>query len=419
MSTPITLIVGAGQAGAECATALRQHGYTGRIILIGDESQLPYRRPPLSKTFLASEVTSDSLQLRPLAAYTRVAVECMIGVNVLGIDRTHSHLELSDGESLAYDTLVLATGGRARRLPSPDIEHSVNVHYIRTIADVERIHRDFQPKARLVIVGGGYIGLETAAVAIKRGLHVTVLESAPRVLVRVTAAEMSAFYESVHREAGVNIKNDAIIEGWQLHGERVAGVRLSNGETIAADLVVVGIGLEPNVEIARAAGLPIDNGIVVDGNARTSDPRIFAIGDCSNQPSELYGRRIRVESVPNAIEQAQFAALTIAGKTRTQASQVPWFWSDQYDLKLQMAGLSQGFDSTVRRESLKPRAFTLFYLKDGLVLAADSVNCPQDFMAAKQLIGRKIKVDAQRLADAAHPVAQFVPKASPAPTKNA
>jgi 3-phenylpropionate/trans-cinnamate dioxygenase ferredoxin reductase subunit len=194
---------------------------------------------------------------------------------------------------------------------------------------------------------------------------------------------------------------------------------LSNGETIAADLVVVGIGLEPNVEIARAAGLPIDNGIVVDGNARTSDPRIFAIGDCSNQPSELYGRRIRVESVPNAIEQAQFAALTIAGKTRTQASQVPWFWSDQYDLKLQMAGLSQGFDSTVRRESLKPRAFTLFYLKDGLVLAADSVNCPQDFMAAKQLIGRKIKVDAQRLADAAHPLAQFVPKASPAPTKNA
>ena len=406
-----TLIVGAGQAGAECATALRQHSYSGRIVLIGEEQHLPYRRPPLSKTFLAGEVTSDSLQVKPLAAYTRAAIDCMIGPRALGIDRTRRHLELSDGQSLAYDTLVLATGGRPRRLAIAGAEQASNVHYLRTIADVERIHRDFLPGRRLVIVGGGYIGLEVAAIAIKRGLQVTVLESAPRVLVRVTVADMSAFYEDVHRGAGVDIRTNAIIEDLRLEGGRVRCVRLAGGDTIPADLLIVGIGLVPNVELAQAAGLPIDNGIVVDEQARTADPHIFAIGDCSNQPSEHYGRRVRLESVPNATEQAQCAAATIVGKPKRHVG-VPWFWSDQYELKLQMAGLSQGFEQTVRRGECESRAFTMFYLKDGVVIAADAVNRPQEFMAAKQLIARKARIEPSVLANTALPLRQSVSSSS-------
>jgi 3-phenylpropionate/trans-cinnamate dioxygenase ferredoxin reductase subunit len=328
----------------------------------------------------------------------------------MGIDRTRRHVEISDGESLPYHKVVLATGGRPRLLPISGADRAENLHYLRTIADVERIQKYFIPKARLIIVGGGYIGLEVAAVAVKRGLQVTVLESAPRVLIRVTSPEMSAFYQDVHRRAGVQIRTDAIIEELHMEGDRVTGIRLAGNESIPADCVIVGIGLVPNVELAAAAGLIVENGIVVDDRARTSDADIFAIGDCSYHPNDHYGRHVRLESVPNATEQALNVAAAIMDKPIPPTG-LPWFWSDQYNLKLQMAGLSQGFDQTVHRGPVDPAGFLMFYLREGAVIAVDAVNRPKDFMASKQLIAAKLRVAPEQLADPAVSILDLVKKA--------
>ncbi|MDC7824049.1 FAD-dependent oxidoreductase [Pseudomonas sp. BLCC-B13] len=405
------IIIGAGHAGGELAIALRNEGWEGRILLLGEEAHLPYHRPPLSKAYLAGSVEKSSLAIRPLAAYERANVEFMPGVRVVRIDRTNQRLELADGAQLSYDRLAIATGGRPRPLSVPNAavaERCANFHYLRTLDDVEQIRAQLAPGKRLAIVGGGYIGLEVAASAIAQGLQVTVLEALPRVLQRVTAAELSAYYERKHREAGVDIRTGVQVADLEVTGDTVTTVLCADGSRLAADLVVVGIGLLANTELAAEAGLQVDNGILVDEHAQTSDPHIYAAGDCTNHPNALLGRRLRLESVPNALEQSRVAAANMAGKTKTYAS-VPWFWSDQYELKLKMVGLAEGFEHLVLRGDPATDSFSAFYLKGDKVLAADTVNRPQDFIAAKRLVAEGIAVTDTQLADDSRPLKELLP----------
>lgn len=400
------VIVGAGQAGGETAAELRKLGYSGRITLVGEEPHLPYKRPPLSKTYLSGAVARESLYVIPQAALERVNVAFIGGVRGERIDPAERMLHLADGRVLPYDRLVLATGGRPRRLsiPGGDLPR---VYALRTIADVDAIRAHCTAGRRLVIIGGGYIGLEVAAVALKMGLSVTVLESAPRVLQRVTAPEMSAFYERVHREAGVDVRTSVELKAIEPAGEAI-DVVLADGSRLAADFAVVGIGLIPNVELAQSGGLTVDNGIVVDEFARTSDPSIYAAGDCTQHPSEFLGRRVRLESVQNAMEQARVVAGNLMGKAMPYRN-VPWFWSDQYELKLQMVGMSQGYDQCVLRGDTSGRSFAAFYLRDGVLIAADTVSRPLEFMLAKKLVGLRARVDAARLADESVAMKDLVP----------
>lgn len=394
------VIVGGGQAGAEAAILLRQNRFEGRIVLIGEEHELPYMRPPLSKAFLAREVGKEALIFKASAAYEKAGVEMRPGVSVKEIDRHAKLLKLGGDQTLRYDKLILATGGRARPLPVPGADLR-NIFYLRTIADVESLQPRMESGQRLAIVGGGYIGLEVAAVAVKRGLAVTVLESAPRVLARVTAPSLSSFYERVHREAGVDIRTGVTVSGFApgCADGAVGRVDCAGGESFAADFVLIGIGLVPNTELAEKAGLAVDDGIVVDAESRTSDQSIYAIGDCAMHAHHGFLRKkIRLESVPNALEQARAAAASITGRPIPEAA-APWFWSDQYDLKLQMVGLSDGYDELAIRGSMESSSFIAFYLKQGVAIAADAVNRPGDFMAAKRIIGDRMKISSARLSD--------------------
>ncbi|TXI34400.1 MAG: pyridine nucleotide-disulfide oxidoreductase [Aquipseudomonas alcaligenes] len=405
------IIIGAGHAGGELAIALRNEGWEGRILLLGEEAHLPYHRPPLSKAYLAGSVEKSSLSIRPQMAYDKANVEFIGGVRVSRIDRANQRLELADGSQLAYDKLAIATGGRPRPLSVPNAavaERCANFHYLRTLDDVEQIRAQLAPGKRLAIVGGGYIGLEVAASAIAQGLQVTVLEALPRVLQRVTAAELSAYYERKHREAGVDIRTGVQVADLEVTGDTVTAVLCADGSRLAADLVVVGIGLLANTELAAEAGLQVDNGILVDEHAQTSDPHIYAAGDCTNHPNALLGRRLRLESVPNALEQSRVAAANMAGKAKTYAS-APWFWSDQYELKLKMVGLAEGFERLVLRGDPATDSFSAFYLKGDKVLAADTVNRPQDFIAAKRLVAEGIAVTDAQLADDSKPLKELLP----------
>lgn len=405
-------IVGAGQAGCEVALGARQQGYTGPIVIIGDEAHPPYQRPPLSKTFLKGDIAAATLYLRQPAVYEKNGIELLLNTRVERIDAQARTLSLADGREVSYEKLALATGGRARQLTLADAERAegaANFHYLRSVADVLDMRARFVAGRRLVVVGGGYVGLEVAAAGIAVGMKVAVIEALPRVLARVTAPEMSAFYESVHREAGVDLHTGTGVEGFEFaaNGE-VSGVRCTDGRVVPADVVVVGIGLVPNVELAQAAGLRVDNGIVVDEHALTSDPHIVAAGDCTSHPNIHCGRQVRLESVPNAMEQGRTAAATLAGKQRPHHA-LPWFWSDQYDLKLQMVGLSQGYDQLVLRGSPQARSFAMFYLLQGRIIAADTVNRPQEFMVAKRLVMQRVVAEPGLLADEAAPLKALAP----------
>jgi 3-phenylpropionate/trans-cinnamate dioxygenase ferredoxin reductase subunit len=392
-----TIIVGAGQAGCDLTTALRQQGYEGNIILIGDEPDLPYRRPPLSKAYLSGEVDTEALYIKPAKTYEKQNIDVRTGVRVTSIDRKAHTVTLDNGEVLSYTKLVLTTGGRARRLPLPGAEKS-NVHYVRTLEDINRLKEQFKPGKRLVIIGGGYIGLEAAAVGVKKELNVTLVEAMPRLLARVTGPELSAYYDTIHRSRGVDIKLGAGVTALEGNDDVVQTVVLQDGTRLPADLLIVGIGLIPNTELAEAAGLEVDNGILVDLHARTSDPDILAAGDCTNHEHGFLKRRIRIESVPNASEQARVAAATICGK-QVPHDGVPWFWSDQYDLKLQMVGINQGYDRVVIRGNMAEDSFSAFYLKDGIIIAVDTVNRPKDFMIGKKLVAERVAADADVLRD--------------------
>ncbi|MGH8456423.1 MAG: NAD(P)/FAD-dependent oxidoreductase [Stenotrophobium sp.] len=403
------VIVGAGQAGGEVAIELRKLGFAGRAVIVCEEAFLPYRRPPLSKAYLAGTATEESLYLMQKPNLDKANIEFIGNTQVTRIDRAAKRIEFADGSGMAYDKLVLATGGRARPLSLPGADRP-NVFPLRHIMHVQGIRKYSAPGKRAVIIGGGFIGLEVAAVLCKLGLHVTVLEGLPRVLARVTVPEVSAFFERVHREAGVDLRTNVKIASFEGDPE-VTHVLLEDGTRIAADFIVIGIGLIPNTELAQDAGLAVDNGIVVNEHTQTSDPDIYAAGDCTNHPSAFFGRSIRLESVQNAMEQARSTARNLMGK-REPYQMVPWFWSDQYDLKLQMVGMSAGFDQFVTRGDLAAgRSFAVFYLKDGRIIAADTVNHPQDFMFAKKLVALRAPVDAAQLADASVPLKTLVPAA--------
>jgi 3-phenylpropionate/trans-cinnamate dioxygenase ferredoxin reductase subunit len=389
------IIIGAGQAGGQTAICLRQNGFEGAITLIGDEAYVPYERPPLSKSFLAGDVAEERMFMRPEAFYAEKNITLTQRTTVARIDRTNKCVHLADGRELAYSKLVFATGGRVRKMTCPGADLP-GIHYLRNIDDVRGFREKMTEGLKLVIVGGGYIGLEVAAVARKRGCAVTVLEMLPLVLNRVVAPEMSRFYTDVHRAAGVEIRTSTAVTAFEGNGkvERV----ICGTECIAADLVIVGIGIVANVELAAAAGLAVDNGIVVDECTRTEDPDIFAAGDCTNHFNVAVGSRLRLESVPNALAQGRAAALAALGKPEA-VTEVPWFWSDQYDLKLQMTGLSQSGDQIVIRGDMAARKFSACYLRDGVFVACQAVNMAKDFLQSKKLIAERKRPNSAKLAD--------------------
>jgi len=397
--TETVVIVGGGQAGAQVAVSLRQGGFDGRVVLLGDEPVLPYQRPPLSKAYLAGELARERLFVKPAAFYEKVNIEHKLGETVCAIDSSEQVVSLDSGKTLHYDHLVLATGGRVRPLPCPGADHP-QVNYLRTLADVEAMQDKFTEGTRLVVIGGGYIGLETAAVAVKHGLKVTLLVARPIPLGRVTSPEVGKFFEAVHREAGVTLCCDTevvAIEDDSGDG-KVAAVVTNSGYRVLADMVVAGIGLLPNIELAQSAGIACDNGITVDEYGRTNIANIYAAGDCANHPNPIYQRRLRLESVQNAVDQGKTVAATICGKDKPYA-QVPWFWSDQYDLKLQTAGINAGYDQTVIRGDIASRSFAVFYLREGRLLAVDAINRPAEFVVARNIIGKGLAVSAERLQD--------------------
>jgi 3-phenylpropionate/trans-cinnamate dioxygenase ferredoxin reductase subunit len=390
------VIAGAGHAAGQVIASLRQHKFEGQIVLVGEERYLPYQRPPLSKKFLAGEMPAERLYYKPSSFYEDADVETHLETRIESVDREAKSIVTTAGDRIPYDKLVLALGSRVRRLPVEGANLD-NVHYLRNIADVESIRGGFEAGKRLVVIGAGYIGLEVAAVANQAGLDVTVIEMADRVMSRVVSPEVSDFYQIEHTVKGVRFRLSSGVAG--LEGKkRVKAVVTSDGEEIPADLVVIGVGILPNTELATAAGLEVENGIVVDDHCMTSDPDIFAVGDCTLHPNAIYERRLRLESVHNALEQAKTAAANICGQD-TAYCQVPWFWSDQYDLKLQIAGLSQGYDDVVIRGNPAERSFSCLYLKEGRLIAVDAINAPRDFVQSKQLIADRVRVATDRLAD--------------------
>lgn len=384
MSVSQIVIIGGGQAGAQAAVSLRLGGYEGAIALVSEEAEIPYQRPPLSKAYMKGEMAKERLLLKPRDWYADNNIELHLGAVVERLDRTSAHVVLSDGRSLSYDRLIIATGARPRYLPIPGAD-AEGVFALRTLEDVSHIQPYMKPGAKLVIIGAGYIGLEAAAVARELGLEVTVLEVASRILSRVTSETMSQFYMDVHRRHGVDLRTDAGATHIETQHDKVSGIALQNGETLPADIVLVGIGVSPNVEFAERCGIDVQDGIIVDDHACTSDPTIFAIGDCANRPLSAYGRRGRLESVHNAIEQGKIAAATILDEPLPKLD-CPWFWSDQYDLKLQIAGLSQGHDHHIIRGNPDEQSFAVFYFKDQRLIAVDAVNRPQEFLVGKKLI---------------------------------
>lgn len=395
------VIVGAGHAGGVAAMTLREQGYGGAIVIVGEEGCAPYQRPPLSKNFLTGEMSAEQLLLKPEKFYAERAVEARFGVRVEAIERAAMRVRLHDGETLAYSKLLLATGSRPRRLSVPGADLA-GVHYLRTLADAAAIRADMARGRRAVVIGAGYIGLEAAAAAARAGMRVVVLEAAERILGRVSGRAVAEFFAATHRAQGVEVRCGVRIEA--LEGSaRVAAV-VGNEGPVEADLVIVGIGIEPNVELAADAGLVCDNGIVVDEFTRTGDPNIHAAGDCSNHPNALLGARLRLESVQNAIDQARVAASNLAGNARAYA-ELPWFWSNQYDLRLQIAGLSQGHDETLLRGNPAAAPFSIMYLRAGRVIAVDTVNAPRDHLAFRKLLAAGAPIDARRLVDPAVAVA--------------
>ena len=389
-------IIGAGQAAAQLIDSLRRRGYVGAITLVGDEG-FPYQRPPLSKKYLAGELGLDRLQLRQPTYFDEQRVELRLGRRAIAINRHAKQVQLDDGATLEYEHLVIATGSHPRRLKLPGADLA-GVHYLRSLSDADHLRTEVHVGQHAVIIGGGYIGLEVAATLRQLGMEVTVLEMADRVMNRVVAEPVSRYYEREHASHGVKIELGARVLA--LRGDtdgRIAAVETDRGN-IAANLVVVGIGVLPTDELAQSAGLACDNGVIVDEYCRTSDPAIFAIGDCSNHPSAHYGRRIRLESVDNAFEQANTVAANITG-TPTQHDRVPWFWSDQYHHKLLIVGLADGHDRAILRGDPANHSFSVCYLRDGEFIAIDTVNMAKDQMAARKLIASRMRPDVTKLSD--------------------
>ena len=388
------VVIGAGQAGASCVAKLRALGYEGSLTLIGQEPTPPYQRPPLSKKYLLGEMELERLFLRPESYYAENGIDLRLNETVTAIDR-HDRVVIAGGQSVPYDDLVLTTGSVPRRLPASAGGDLDGVYTVRDLWDVDRMAPEFTEGRRVLIVGGGYIGLEAAAVAASRGLGVTLVEMSDRILQRVAARETSDYFRALHARHGVDIREGVGLD--TLLGEgRVEGARLTDGSRIEADFVIVGVGITPATALAEAAGLEIENGIKVDAQGRTSDAHIWAAGDCASFPHE--GQRIRLESVPNAIDMAECVAENIMGAGKTYVPQ-PWFWSDQYDVKLQIAGLNTGYDRVVTRPGDGAGQVSFWYYRGGRLLAVDAMNAPRAYMVGKRLIDAGKSADPEVVAD--------------------
>ena len=398
-------IVGAGHGGAQAAIALRQHGFAGSIALIGDEPELPYERPPLSKDYLAGDKTFERILIRPAAFWASREVTLLPSTQLVKIDAEARALTIRPGAPIGYGALIWAAGGRPRSLPCPG--HALaGVHSIRTRADVDQLEAELAAATRVVVIGGGYIGLEAAAVLGALGKRVTVVEALERVLARVAGEPLSRFYEAEHRAHGVDLRLAERVE--RLEGEgRVTGVRLASGEVLPAEIVVVGIGIAPAVEPLIAAGAAGGNGVAVDDHCRTSLADIYAIGDCAEHASRFAGgARIRLESVQNANDMANCVAKALTGAPAPYDA-VPWFWSNQYDLKLQTVGLSAGHDACVVRGDPATRSFSVVYLRGGKVIALDCVNRTRDYVQGRALVVAGAAIGPARLADASVPLKEM------------
>ena len=390
------VIVGAGHGGGAVAAFLRQYGFVGAITLIGAEPHAPYQRPPLSKGWLKGGIEVDDLLLKPLAFYGEQNVELRLGIAATGIDRATCKVSLADGTEVEYTTLILATGALARSLPVAGAYFD-NVMSLRNVEDAERLRRSIGPARRLVIIGGGYIGLECAATARAAGCEVVVLERANRLLERVASAPVSEFLAQAHREQGVEIEVGVDVESIE-GSTRARAVRLQDGRLFECDAVLVGVGAVASIALALEAGLTCDDGVVVDDDCRTSDRAIFALGDIARRRHALYGRSLRLESVPSTLEQARRVAATLTGRAPA-AAEVPWFWSDQYDLKLQMAGLLPDVTDSIARGDPTQRKFAAYHLRGECVVAVESVNSPGDFMAGRKMIAAGRPIRRSALAD--------------------
>jgi len=391
------VVIGASHAGSQFAFSLRQGGWKGDITIIGEEFDYPYHRPPLSKTFLSGEKKIQDILLRPAELYEKSGINIRLGERVKSIDRSNKSITTEDNNVIYYHKLVIATGARVREIPIPGSEIE-GVCYLRNARDVNNIKSQVIPGKHAVIIGGGYIGLETAASLRKQGMEVTVIEAMSRILQRVTAPELSNFYKRIHLEEGVKIFEETVATEFKSIDEKI-NVLTSCGKSFLGDMVIVGIGVIPNVELANSAGLKVENGVEVNEFCQTSDFEIYAIGDVSWHYNKIYDRSLRLESVPNATEQAKIAALHINKKPKAYNS-LPWFWSDQYNLKLQIAGLSNGYnDIVIRGDINKSRSFSAFYFKDNKLLAVDAVNSPREFMFTKMVLTKEQKLNKEILSD--------------------
>jgi 3-phenylpropionate/trans-cinnamate dioxygenase ferredoxin reductase subunit len=391
------VIIGAGHAGGSAAGFLRQYGFEGPIALVGDEPIPPYQRPPLSKAWLKGEADADSLSLKPLDWYGDNGVDLRLSVSATAINRGARTVTLSTGATLEYDFLVIATGARARKLPIPGADLK-GVLELRTAADAEALKSALGPEKRLVVIGGGYVGLEAAASARALGSHVMVIEREARVLARVACETLSNFFQDYHRARGVKFELGAGVKAFAGENGQIRRVVLSDDRVVECDAALVGVGAVPNVELAKDCGLDCADGVIVDLNARTSDPAVFAIGDVTHRPLPLYDRDFRLESVPNALEQAKQVACAIVGRP-APAPEVPWFWSDQYDLKMQIAGIPFDADAILVRGEPSSAKFAVFHLKGDLIQAVEAVNAPPEYMAGRQLIGNRKPISREKLAD--------------------
>lgn len=398
METKICIVVGASHAGTTLALQVRKEGWKGRIILVSDENELPYHRPPLSKEFLSGAKELNDIRLRPENIFETNAIELLLGEKIVDLNCETKTVQLASGTQFQYDKLALCTGASPISLAGGVAIQGV--HTIRSVADILLIKQGLQTAKTAVIIGAGYIGLEAAAVLAKLGLDVTVLEMESRVLARVTSEAMSDYMESLHKEHGVKILTSTKVLA--IEGEdSVETVVCEDGGRLPADMVIVGIGVRPNIDLAEKANLLTNNGIVVNNQGRTSNPDIYAAGDCTSHPSALYDRNLRLESVQNANDQSRVVASNICGVDKVYDA-APWFWSDQYDVKLQMVGLSEGYDRLVVRGDATNKAnagFALFYFKENRLIAADCIARPKEFMAAKQLVMRKSEIDPELLMD--------------------
>ena len=395
--TERVVVAGAGHAAGQLVARLRAEEYAGEIVLVGDESSLPYQRPPLSKAYMAGEIGLERVLLRNQAFYDDNSIDVRLNTRVEHINCDQNSVTLSDGSELEYSHLVLATGTRVRELAVAGADLG-GIAYLRTLEDADGIGAALKATPRVVVVGGGYIGLEVAAIARKAGSDVTVLEAMPRVLARTTTEVTSAHMAKLHADNGVVLRTEARVASFSGDQGKVSGVVLDDGEVVGADLVVIGVGVLPNQEIAATAGITVDDGIVVDARGATSVANVWAIGDCTRHPSAVYGKSLRLESVHNAMTQSRVVAANIAGKD-AEYNEVPWFWTDQYDAKLQSVGVPDGYDETVVRGDPASGAFTVFALAGGRVVASESVNSMREHMDCRKLAGAQVQVAADVLAN--------------------